>query len=248
MDLLTVRNLTKKYPQFTLDRLCFNLPAGAIMGLIGKNGAGKSTALKSLLNMVHPDSGEIKMFGQNFFQAEAACKQQLGVVLGGTDFYPYKKLRDITQVTKKFYRHWDEAAYQKYMTLFELAENKKVNQLSEGMKVKYAIALALSHQAKLFIFDELTSGLDPVAREELLEIFQSLVADGTRSILFSTHITSDLDKCATHITYIRKGQLVLSAEKDRFIQTFQKENPANTTFEDIMLYSERNVSHESFAV
>ena len=216
------------------------------MGLIGKNGAGKSTTLKAMLNMVCPDGGSIQMLGSDFRQEEERCKQELGVVLGSIQFYPTKKLQTITDVTRRFYQSWDDDAYQRYMSRFELDGQKQVRQLSEGMKVKYLIALALSHNAKLLIFDEPTSGLDPVAREDLLELFQQLVESGQRSILFSTHITSDLDKCADDITYIRNGELIASADKAAFVQSFQSlKQPGEDSLnlEEIMVRSERGNYH-----
>ena len=236
MRLLEVKGLTKRYPKFTLKNVSFSLEQGRIMGLIGKNGAGKSTTLKSMLNMVCPDSGTIKMLGHDFRQDEEDCKQNIGVVLGSIQFYQDKKLQTITGVTKRFYQNWDDAAYRKYMTMFELDEQKQVKQLSEGMKVKYLI------DAKLLIFDEPTSGLDPVAREDLLELFQQLVKDGKRSILFSTHITSDLDKCADDITYIKNGEIIASADKASFIQAFQSlkaPGEDNLNLEEIMVRNER---------
>ena len=242
MKLLEVKGLTKRYSKFTLKNVSFSLEQGRIMGLIGKNGAGKSTTLKAMLNMVCPDGGSIQMLGSDFRQEEERCKQELGVVLGGIQFYPTKKLQTITDVTRRFYQSWDDDAYQRYMSRFELDEQKQVRQLSEGMKVKYLIALALSHNAKLLIFDEPTSGLDPVAREDLLELFQQLVESGQRSILFSTHITSDLDKCADDITYIRNGELIASADKAAFVQSFQSlKQPGEDSLnlEEIMVRSER---------
>lgn len=242
MRLLEVEGLTKKYPKFTLKNVSFSLEQGRIMGLIGKNGAGKSTTLKSMLNMVCPDKGTIKMLGHDFRQDEESCKQNIGVVLGSIQFYQDKKLQTITGVTKRFYQNWDDAAYRKYMSMFEIDEQKQVKQLSEGMKVKYLIALALSHDAKLLVFDEPTSGLDPVAREDLLELFQQLVKDGQKSILFSTHITSDLDKCADDITYIKNGKIIASADKASFIQAFQSLKASgedSLNLEEIMVRNER---------
>src|SRR5690606_33398721 len=167
MHVLSVKGLSKRYPNFTLQNITFSIKPGRIMGLIGKNGAGKSTTLKSMLNLVHPDEGTIQMFGKDFKQNEESCKQDLGVVLGGIDFYNHKKLKDIAKVTKRFYKNWDEAAFQKYLQTFSLDPNKKVKELSTGMKVKFMIAIALSHRAKLLILDEPTSGLDPVSRDEL---------------------------------------------------------------------------------
>lgn len=243
MSMLSVQGLTKRYAGFTLDNVTFSLPKGRIMGIIGKNGAGKTTTLKAILNLVRPDSGTIFTFGKSFAQNEEACKQDMGVVLGEVDFYKQKRLSDITAVTKRFYANWDESAYQRYLNAFELDPRKRVKELSSGMKVKYMIALALSHGARLLILDEPTSGLDPVSRDDLLTLFRSLVKEGERSILFSTHITSDLEKCADDITYIKDGRLLKSAEKAEFIRSFQHlKEPGESnelTLEEIMIRSER---------
>src|SRR5690554_6498884 len=243
MKMLTVKGLTKRYPSFTLENVSFSLAPGRIMGLIGKNGAGKSTTLKSILNLVRPDAGTVQMFGRDFRANEESCKQEIGVVLGGVDVYSHKRLSQIADVTKRFYREWDEAAYQRYLEIFSIDPNKRVKELSSGMKVKYMVALALSHNAKLLIFDEPTSGLDPVSRDDLLNLFRQLVRDGSRSILYSTHIASDLEKCADDITYIKDGQLLRSAEKAQFIESFQylKEpgEEGQLTLEEIMIRTER---------
>lgn len=243
MTVLSVQGLTKRYPRFLLDDVSFQLGRGRIMGLIGKNGAGKSTTLKSMLNLVRPDAGTIEMLGRNFHDHEEGVKQDIGVVLGEIDFYKHKKLADITHVTKRFYRNWDEQAYQRYMETFSLDPQKRVKELSTGMKVKYMIALALSHQAELIILDEPTSGLDPVSRNDLLELFRQLVKSGERSILFSTHITSDLDKCADDITYIKDGKLLKSAEMGAFIRSFdhlKQPGEQELTLEEIMIRTERS--------
>lgn len=244
MNILSVKGLNKRYPNFVLQDITFSLSPGRIMGLIGKNGAGKTTTLKSMLNLVQPDSGFIEMFGHDFRKNEERCKQEIGVVLGEIDFYKHKKLSDITEVTKRFYRNWDEDAYQRYLKAFSLLPQKRVKELSSGMRVKYMVALALSHNAKLLILDEPTSGLDPVSRDDLLGLFRQLVKSGERSILFSTHITSDLEKCADDITYIKDGKLLRSAEKSAFIQSFQhlKEpgEKGELSLEEIMIHTERS--------
>ena len=172
------------------------------------------------------------------------CKQRIGVVFGGIDFYPLKKLSTITAVTQKFYTNWDQAQYQKYIKHFSLNESKKFKELSSGMKVKYLLALALSHHAELLILDEPTSGLDPVSREELLHIFRKIVKSEKCSILFSTHITSDLDRCTDDITYIQNGRVLQSADKDTFLRSFEHlKTPDDTgplTLEEIMLRTERS--------
>jgi ABC-2 type transport system ATP-binding protein len=243
MIILKVDNLSKKYPGFLLDDISFSISEGKIMGLIGKNGAGKSTTLKGMLNLVNRDGGMVEMFGMDFFKHEEEIKQQLGVVLGGIDFYNHKRLSDITAVTKRFYNNWDDDAYENYMEVFSLNPNKKVKELSSGMKVKYMLTLALSHNAKLLILDEPTSGLDPVARDDLLTLFRQLVEKKNITVLFSTHIITDLEKCADYITYIKDGKLLKSAEKDEFIDSFQylREPDENTrlSLEDIMIRTER---------
>ncbi len=214
MYALQVEGLTKHYPGFTLRDVSFSLEPGYIMGFIGRNGAGKTTTIKSILNIIHRDAGYVSVFGQDALEQEKAVKGQVGLVLGGVNYYPKKKLKTIAQVTSRFYENWDREAFCQLLEQFELDENKTVSQLSSGMRVKFAIALALAHRPKLLILDEPTSGLDPVSRDEILEILQRLVESGERSILFSTHITSDLEKCADYITYIKKGEIVFSLDRE----------------------------------
>lgn len=245
MNALTVEGLTKTYPSFKLDSVSFTLERGRIMGLIGKNGAGKSTTLKSILGLVSPDRGRVRLMGKPPAGRDAV--QRTGVVLGGIDFYQHKRLETVTAVTRRFYREWDQGAYARYMEEFGLDPGKRVKELSTGMRVKYLIALALSHRAELFLFDEPTSGLDPVSRDELLTLFQALVRDGTRSILFSTHITSDLEKCADDVTYIKGGRVLASAPKEDFLQAFQHlrtpEDASPLSLEEIMVRTERREFH-----
>lgn len=215
MSVLTVTDLKKEYPSFALKGVSFSLEKGKITGFIGRNGAGKSTTLNSLLDFVHPDSGEIVFFGMDFAKNENEIKQRIGFVASGANYYPKKKLKKISAVTKSFYTNWDDAAYEKYMRLFHLDENKTPCELSSGMKVKYALALALSHNADLLVLDEPTSGLDPVSRDDLLDIFIKLCEEG-KTILFSTHITSDLDKCAHNIIYIKNGEIIADTTIDEF--------------------------------
>lgn len=236
MNALEIRNLRKEYPSFSLKDVSFCVPEGAIMGFIGRNGAGKSTTIKSVLGMVHRDSGSITFYGRDTVENEMYFKENIGVALGGIDFYPKKKLKDITCVTSRFYSNWDKDKYAHYLKVFSLDEKKCVDQLSSGMRVKYLIALALSHNAKLLILDEPTSGLDPVSRDELVELFKSIVKDGTRSILFSTHITSDLEKCADHITFIKDGEILHTGTVESFTEKFSDKGK---TLEDIIVAVER---------
>lgn len=243
MNVLTVSNLTKTYPSFKLDAVSFSLEKGKITGFIGRNGAGKSTTLNSLFNFVHPNSGEISFFGLDFKKSEAEIKEKIGFVSSGVNYYPNKKLKKISAVTKMFYQQWDDAAYQKYIQMFKLDENKTPSQLSAGMKVKYALTLALSHNADLLILDEPTSGLDPVSRDDLLDVFMSLCDDG-KTILFSTHITSDLDKCADNIIYIKNGKIVSEKPVKDFensykLISFQNQDAA-TKYQRYLLGMKRN--------
>ena len=236
--ILEIKNLVKVYPTFELKPTSFRIKAGEVMGFIGRNGAGKTTTLKSILNLVHPDAGSVRILGMDYLDNEDVIKQQIGYAVGGISYYKRKKLKDIVAITRIFYDNWDDDAYSHYLTAFKLDENKKITELSEGMKVKFYLTLALSHHAKLLILDEPTSGLDPVSRDEMNEIFRKLADKGV-AILFSTHITSDLEKCADTITYIKNGELLLSAKKENFICHYAKEIGGTPTLEDIMVYIER---------
>lgn len=220
MNLLEIKNLSKKYPAFTLKDVSFSLEEGYIMGFIGRNGAGKTTTLKAMLNLIHPESGDVKINGFDIKTNETEIKQSIGFVTGLDGFYTTKKIKTVTNVTKRFFKNWDEALYRELMEKFALDENKKIKELSAGMKVKYQIALAMCHGAQLLILDEPTSGLDPVSRDELVILFQDYIADGKHSILFSTHITSDLEKCADFITYIKKGEIIESTDVVSFKEKY----------------------------
>lgn len=230
---LDVRNLNKKYPDFQLKDVSFQLEKGYIMGFIGANGAGKTTTIKSILNMIHLDSGDVQILGKNMAAHEIELKQEIGWAFVDSAFYTRSKIKTLTDVIKKFYKNWDEETYASYLRRFKLDENKKIAELSTGMKVKYSLAIALSHGAKLLILDEPTSGLDPVARDDLLDIFQELVIDGEISILFSTHITSDLEKCADFITFIENGQIVHSAEKEQFMASYRLLNGSESQLSQV---------------
>ena len=232
--ILGVNGLTKIYPAFELKTTSFHIEAGEVMGFIGRNGAGKTTALKSILNLVHPEAGSVRILGMNYLDNEDKIKQQIGYAVGGVSYYKRKKIKEIVAITRVFY----DEEYQHYLTVFNLDENKKIMELSEGMKVKFYLTLALSHHAKLLILDEPTSGLDPVSRDEMNEIFRKLAKKGV-AILFSTHITSFLDKCADTITYIKNGELLLSTKKEDFIHYYAKEIGGTPTLEDIMVHIER---------
>ncbi|NLM01028.1 MAG: ABC transporter ATP-binding protein [Treponema sp.] len=212
MDILQIKNLSKTYPSFKLDNVSFNLKLGYIMGFIGRNGAGKTTTLKTMLKFAYPENGEVYINGLDINKNELEVKNVIGYVSGVEGFYARKKIKDVTNVTKRFFKTWNENLYKELLKKFNLDENKLIKNLSDGMKVKYQIALAMCHDAKLLILDEPTSGLDPVSRDELILLFQDYVSDGKHSILFSTHITSDLDKCADYITYIKNGKIIKTSD------------------------------------
>lgn len=220
MNVLQVENLRKEYPSFTLDNVSFTIPKGYIMGFIGENGAGKTTTLKAMLNIIRKDGGSVHVFDQDIDEHEIEIKKEIAF-MSLRSFYPKRKIKEITKVYKRFYPNFDENIYHQYLSKFKLDENKKIDELSQGMTLKYTIALALSHHAKLIILDEPTSGLDPVARDSLLEIFQNIIEDGEVSILFSTHITSDLEKCADYITFIQDGHIIESSSKEDLIEKYR---------------------------
>ncbi len=221
MSILKIEGLCKKFDTFALEDVSFCVEEGTVMGFIGRNGAGKTTTIKSVLGLVHADSGVIEFMGKSVKENELFVKQNIGVVLGGVDYYPTYKLRTVAKVTSKFYDNWDWSLFDSYLEKFSLDKNKRIKELSAGMKVKFALAMALSHGAKLLLLDEPTSGLDPVSRDEIIGIFIDLIADGQHSILFSTHIISDLEKCADYITYIQGGKIISSADKESFAEEYR---------------------------
>ena len=216
-----IKNLCKSYPGFKLENLGFCLEEGSITGFVGRNGAGKSTAIKSMLNLVHPDGGEISFFGLDMSKKERQIKQRIGYSSSGVHYYERKRIRDIAAVTSRFYEQWDSRLFDEYIKKFGIDDLKKPVELSEGMKVKFSLAMALSHGARLLILDEPTSGLDPVSRDELLQILSEYIEDGEHSVLFSTHITGDLERAADYITYISYGELFFSGSKDEFVDMFR---------------------------
>lgn len=220
MNILEIENLSKTYPTFKLDNVSFNLEKGYIMGFIGRNGAGKTTTLKSMLKFVHPDCGKVVINGFDITKDEFSVKNSVGFVSGLDGFYNSKKIKQVTNVTKKFFKNWNEEIYKNLLEKFNLDENKLIKNLSAGMKIKYQVALAMSHDAKLLLLDEPTSGLDPVSRDELVALFQDYVADGEHSVLFSTHIISDLEKCADFITYVKQGKILHSCDVVTFKEKY----------------------------
>ena len=219
-DILRLENVRKTYPSFTLKDVSFSVKPGQIMGFIGRNGAGKTTTLKCIMNLIHYESGKIAAFETDMSKNELENKQRIGFALSELNYYPNKTIRQLVNVTKRFYKKFDQKKFDEACRLFNLNQDKKLEELSSGMKVKYSVAIALSHEAELLILDEPTSGLDPVSRDEILDIFHKIVKNKDRAILFSTHITSDLDKCASDITYIHDGEIIYSGTKNDFVNSY----------------------------
>ena len=239
MSIVEVRALRKVYPAFRLQDVSFSIRQGRITGFIGRNGAGKTTTIKSILNLVHPEGGEIRYFGLPLAEHEAEIKTRIGYSTGTISGYPRKKIRDIVDIVKVFYESWDDEAYRKYLRLFDLDENKTPLELSEGMKVKLNLLLALSHGAEILILDEPTSGLDPFSRDELLGVVTELKEHGV-AVFFSTHITSDLEKCADDIVYISDGAIVAAMAKSEFTAEYAQEGES---LEETILRMERGLKH-----
>lgn len=218
---LEVRNLCKTYGDFSLHDVSFTLPAGYIMGFVGQNGAGKTTTIRLMLNMANRESGDVKIYGLDNVADELTVKQDIAVVFDEIFFVGTWRVREVEQAIRGFYNNWDSRKFGNYIKKFEIPPDKRVKELSRGMKMKLMLATAMSHGAKLLILDEPTSGLDPVMREELLDILQEYIVGGERSVFFSTHITSDLERIADYITLIDHGGILYSDTKDALIDHFR---------------------------
>ena len=217
-NILEIKNLSKKYDSFELKNINIELPKGTIMGFIGENGAGKTTTIKSILNIINKDSGQIKIFGLD--NKETKIKEDIGVVLDDSFLSEYLNPLDINKIMKNIYKNWDEKLYFKYLEDFKLSKEKISKEYSNGMKMKLKIAVALSHHPKLLILDEPTSGLDPIARNEILDIFQEFIQDENKGIFVSSHITSDLEHIADYITFINNGEIIFSKTKDELLESY----------------------------
>jgi len=220
-NILSVSNLGKSYSAFQLKDISFSLPEGYIMGLIGPNGSGKTTIVQLLLNMLQRDSGEITIFGKDSIRHETQVKQEIGVVFDSLCFVEDWRVSLVETMVSGFYPRWDSARYHSLLEQFGISLNMKIKELSRGTQMKLMLAYALSFEARLLLLDEPTSGLDPLARSELLDILQEYVENGQRSVLFSTHITTDLERVADYLTYIRSGDLVYSGRLDAFRESWR---------------------------
>ena len=219
-NILEIKNLSKKYNGFELKNVNIELPKGMIMGFIGENGAGKTTTIKSILNIINRDSGEIKIFGLDNKENERKIKEDIGVVLDDSFLSEYLNPSDINKIMKNIYKNWDEKLYFKYIEDFKLPKEKISKEYSSGMKMKLKIAVALAHHPKLLILDEPTSGLDPVARNEILDIFQEFIQDEEHGIFVSSHITSDLEHIADYITFINNGEIIFTKTRDELLENY----------------------------
>ena len=217
---IEVRHLSKDYGTFQLKDINLTLPGGSIMGLIGENGAGKSTTIKCILNLIHRDGGEITLLGKDPVKDERAVKDEIGVVLDECTFHDVLRPQDVSVILSKVYSGWDRTLYQQYLDRFGLPKNKPVKQFSRGMKMKLSIAAALSHRPKLLILDEATSGLDPVVRDDILDEFLAFIQDEEHAILISSHITSDLEKVADYVTYLHQGRVAVQGAKDELLEYY----------------------------
>jgi ABC-2 type transport system ATP-binding protein len=218
---LNISNLRKEYEGFTLKDVSFRLPEGCIMGLIGPNGAGKTTIIKLVMNLVRRNAGDIRIFGKDNRVDEVAIKSRIGFVHDTPCFYGHLTLQQVKSIIAPFYRDWDDGVFLRLAREFDLPLSRRVRGLSRGMNMRFALSLALSHHADFLILDEPTSGLDPVFRRELLEILSELMEDEKTSVLFSTHITSDLERTADYVTLIDRGEILLSRPKDEIIDDWR---------------------------
>ena len=241
MNALEIKNISKIYKNFKLDDISFVLPCGHIMGLIGENGAGKSTIINCILDIIEKDSGSISVLGQKNDKNNVSLKENIGVVLDASEVYDNYTVKQVENIMKDVYKQWNHEVYDYYIQKFALPLNKIIKDFSRGMKMKMAITIALSYQPKLLILDEATSGLDPIMRDEILDVFMEFVQDENHAILLSSHISSDLEKIADYITFIHEGKLILSTSKDELIYEYGLMKCRNDEFdmidkEDIIRY------------
>ncbi|NEZ47010.1 ABC transporter ATP-binding protein [Clostridium niameyense] len=219
-NILEIKDLRKEYKNFTLKDIRFNVPKGYIMGFIGPNGSGKSTTIKLIMNLIKKNSGEIKVFGMDNIKCEKEIKDRIGFVYDENYYYEDLKIREVIKIIKPFYSQWSDETFNKYINQFGLDTKSKIKTLSKGMKTKFALAVALSHNAEFIIMDEPTAGLDPIFRREILDILYEIIQNEDKSIFFSTHITTDLEKVADYITFINNGEIVFSKEKDEIMESY----------------------------
>lgn len=216
-DAIEICNLTKRFNGFLLDNISFKVPAGSIMGFVGENGAGKTTTIKAILDIIKTDSGDITIFGEKADRLSKTTKAEIGVVFDGSNLHDTMNAKSINTIMKHIYYNWDEKIFFDYIAKFQLPESKMIKEYSRGMKMKLSIAIALSHHSKLLILDEATGGLDPMVRDEILDIFLDFIQDEEHAILLSSHIISDIEKIADYVTFIHNGKIIFSESKDDLV-------------------------------
>ncbi len=246
-NILELHQVCKTFPKtnFTLDHVSFSIPYGSIMGFVGENGAGKTTTIGCVLNTVSKDSGTIKIFGKELADTDTELKEKIGVVYDGDNFPAYWTAEQLSDVMQGLYTNWDNELFKKYLNDFRLLPGQKIKSYSRGMTMKLAVAAALSHHPQLLILDEATSGLDPIMRDDMLDVFLEFVQDENHSILLSSHITSDLEKIADYITFIHNGKLIMAASKNDLVYNFAVMRCKESQFleldpGDILVYRKRD--------
>jgi ABC-2 type transport system ATP-binding protein len=246
-DILMLNKVSKRYEtsEFAIKDISFSLPEGSILGFIGENGAGKSTTINCILNTIKKDSGTIKLFGKEMSDVDTDIREDIGVVYDGDNFPEYLTAAQLESILGKIYKNWNPLLYKEYIERFSLPENQKIKTYSRGMSMKLAIAVALSHKPKLLLLDEATSGLDPIIRDDILDVLLEFVKEENHSILMSSHITSDLEKIADYIVFIHQGQIILNKTKDELIYDYgvircSEKDFENITPEDVITYRKRD--------
>lgn len=246
-NILELQQVSKTFPKsgFTLDNISFSLPYGAILGFVGENGAGKTTTIGCILNTITKDKGTVKLFGREMTDADADMREKIGVVYDGNNFPAYWTPKQLSQIMEGIYTQWDNSLFREYLETFNLQADQKIKHYSRGMTMKLAIAAALSHHPQLLILDEATSGLDPIVRDEMLDVFLDFVQDEDHSILLSSHITSDLEKIADYITFIHNGKILMTASKNDLVYHYAVMRCRENQFlslapSDILAYRKRD--------
>lgn len=247
--MLRLQDICKDYGDFVLDHMNMEIPGGSIMGFVGENGAGKTTTIKLILNLISRDGGEIQVFDLDNIQQENTIKEEIGVVFDQCNFGDALNAMQVGKMLRGIYKNWDDDLYHSYLQKFRLPEKKTIKEYSKGMKMKLSIATALSHHPKLLILDEPTSGLDPIVRNEILDLFLDFIQDEDHAILFSSHITSDIEKVADYVTFLHKGQLVFSKSKDELLYDYGILKCGKEDFEsidkgDVVKYHRGNYGYE----
>lgn len=248
INTLEIKNLNKTYNGFKLEDVSLTLPSGCVLGLIGENGAGKSTCIKLILNMIHRDSGIINLFGNDNRKNINLTKQDIGVVLDDVGIPECLTVIQVANIMRHTFKNWDDGLYSMYLRELQLPEKKPFKEFSRGMRMKLGIAVAMSHHPKLLILDEATSGLDPVVRDEVVEMFSEFTRDETHSILMSSHIVSDLEKVCDYIAFLHKGKLLLCEEKDVLLEKYGVLRCSPEQFSEIPKYAVKGVHTSPYGI